>query len=109
MRVTITAKRVGSFGGDVDGARAGAARAVAIGTLTLEGMVAAAAPVDTGFLKGSVSSRIEGTRGVVTVGAEYGPYVNYGTRRMAAQPFFDNAVEAFRPIYAGIVRREVLG
>lgn len=108
MEVRITPRRVGSFTDDARRAERGAQRAVRIGTMTLEGLVAAGAPVDTGFLKGSVQGRAESsTRGVVTVGAEYGAYVNYGTRYVRSQPFFDEALRAFPPIFGAIVAREV--
>lgn len=107
MRISITPRRVGSFRPDTLRVQDGARRAVRVGTMILEGMVAQEAPVDTGFLRASVSSRFDGSRGVVTVGAEYGAYVNYGTRYQGANPFFDRAVDRFRPVYAGIVRREV--
>lgn len=55
-------------------------------------------PVDTGNLRSSISFRIEHvgatTVGVVGTNVEYAPYVEYGTRRMAAQPFLRPALEA---------------
>lgn len=107
--LSITPRRIGSFRPEVDRANAGRVRAVRVGTFLLEGMIAARAPVDTGFLQASVSSRFDGQVGVVTVGAEYGAYVNYGTRFQSAQPFFDDAVNEFRPVWPSIVRREVVG
>ena len=37
------------------------------------------------------------TSAYVAVGATYGLYVNYGTRRMPARPFWEPAIEAARP------------
>src|SRR6266498_1987422 len=37
------------------------------------------------------------TSAYVAVGATYGMYVNYGTRRMPARPFWEPAIEAARP------------
>ena len=56
----------------------------------------AAAPVDTGRLRASNGYKIEsdGTVGFVFNTAEYAPYVNFGTMRMRAMPFFSAAVEA---------------
>lgn len=55
------------------------------------------APVDTGFLKSSIQAKmISETQGVVSVGAEYGIYVEYGTRFQAAQPYLGPAVTAVR-------------
>ena len=123
MLVRMTARRSGSFGTNATTARAGAARAVQIGTLTLNGLVVAeierswggkktrpAGPlVDTGNLVGSVQHTASGLRGEVRVGAEYAPYLEYGTRHMRAFPFFSNAVDRFRPMWRQIVSREVLG
>lgn len=51
------------------------------------------APVDTGFMRRSVTMSIMsgGLVGMATPTAEYAPYVNYGTRFQAAQPFVSNA------------------
>jgi HK97 gp10 family phage protein len=47
------------------------------------------APVDTGYLRRSITMNISegGLVGMVTPRAEYAPYLEYGTRFMAAQPF----------------------
>lgn len=47
------------------------------------------APVDTGFLRSSIAAKAEGpARWVVSVGAEYGAFVEFGTHKAAAQPYF---------------------
>lgn len=53
------------------------------------------APVDTGALRGSIESvSVEaGYSADVIAGAEYAAYVEYGTYKMAAQPFLTPAVE----------------
>ena len=53
-------------------------------------------PVDTGFLKGSITLNIGGLEGSTDVGAHYGGYVNNGTRFMGARPFLTNAFELQR-------------
>lgn len=47
------------------------------------------APVDTGFLRRSIVFAIAdgGLTATSTAGAEYAPYLEYGTRFMSAQPF----------------------
>lgn len=47
------------------------------------------APLDTGFLERSIVFSLAngGLTAQTLVGAEYGPYVEYGTRYMAAQPY----------------------
>ncbi len=55
------------------------------------------APVRTGFLRDSITTEMLGDfTGTVTVGAYYGVYVNYGTRFMAAQPFWNVALDEGR-------------
>lgn len=69
------------------------------------------APVDTGYLRSSISSvSVEaGKTAEVIVGANYGAYVEYGTYKMAAQPYLGPAVDEheaeffgmFGPVFAG--------
>ena len=66
------------------------------------------APVDTGFLKGSIATKVESpTMALVIASAEYASYVEYGTYKMAAQPFLMPAAEitgvGFRAALEGIV------
>lgn len=57
-----------------------------------------AAPVDTGFLKGSIQAKQLGAMlWQITVGAEYGIYVELGTTTQAPQPYLLPAAEAVRP------------
>lgn len=51
------------------------------------------APVDTGFLRRSIVMELAngGYTGKSTAGAEYAPYLEYGTRFMAKQPFMGPA------------------
>lgn len=45
------------------------------------------AAVDTGFMKRSITIEVSDLEGRVSVGAEYAPYVEYGTRFNGSQPF----------------------
>lgn len=64
------------------------------------------APVRTGYLRSSiVNEKIDYGRHKVTVGARYGAYVEYGTRNMAAQPFFRPAVEENKAIFMQQMRQ----
>lgn len=62
--------------------------------------------VDTGNLKGSVQSEEESALAWwVWVGADYGIHLEFGTRRMAARPFFFNQVERIRPVLVDVMGR----
>jgi len=62
--------------------------------LKIEAQAKIAAPVDTGFLQNSIQSSFpDELTGVVSVGAEYGIYVELGTSRAPAQPFLLPAAE----------------
>lgn len=57
-------------------------------------------PVDTGRLRASITHSLEsdsrGLVGVVGTDVHYAPYVEFGTSRMAAQPFLRPALAAAR-------------
>ena len=60
----------------------------------VEAYAKASSPVRTGKLKGSIKrERLGPNSHKVTVSAFYGIYVNYGTRYMRAQPFWEPAIE----------------
>lgn len=60
----------------------------------IQATAAAYAPVRTGYLKNSIIVQsIDVYEAQVTVGAEYGMYVELGTRYMSAQPYFYPAVD----------------
>lgn len=89
----------------------------------LQATAASNAPVDTGFLRNSiytvtsqdstyggagsppgdsyllpeVDTPPDDLTAYVAVGANYGVYVNYGTRYMTAQPFWEPAIDAVTP------------
>lgn len=58
------------------------------------------APVDTGNLRRSITLKIEPKVATVKATAEYAPYVEYGTRFMAAQPYMRVAYYDERELYA---------
>ena len=55
------------------------------------------APVDTGMLRASITSTGGGSEYEIGTNIEYAPFVEFGTRYMAAQPFllpaFDDKAE----------------
>lgn len=52
---------------------------------------------DTGRLASSISVRITGYEAVIFSRTRYAEYLEFGTRDMAARPFFNPAVERNRP------------
>lgn len=48
--------------------------------------------VDTGNLRNSISHASDGTYAYIGTDVEYAPYVEFGTSRMEARPFLQNAV-----------------
>ncbi len=66
------------------------------------------ARVDTGTLKRSIGLGITDTTAVVEATAEYAPYVEFGTRRMEAQPYlgpaFNEQKEKFKSDMSKLVR-----
>jgi HK97 gp10 family phage protein len=66
-------------------------------------------PSKQGDLLPPVARPMTDTEAIVAVGAAYAIYVEYGTSRMAAQPFLIPAAEAVRPVFtaamAAIERR----
>lgn len=62
------------------------------GTMAQE-MAAGVCPVDTGYLQSSIHGSGGDTDGEIEASAEYAQYVEYGTWKMAAQPYFTSAVE----------------
>lgn len=52
-------------------------------------------PVKTGHLRSSISHHKEGADTVVIgTNVEYAPYVHYGTYKMAARPFLQDALDS---------------
>ena len=64
------------------------------------------APVDTGHLRSSISyERLDEHAALVMVKATYGHFVEYGTRRMGAQPYLIPASEAERKPFEQRLRK----
>jgi len=66
----------------------------------IEGQAKAVVPVDTGFLKNSISVEPAGDlTAYVGPHAEYSVHVEYGTSRSRAQPYMRPAAERVRPAF----------
>lgn len=77
--------------------------------MAAEGYAKRACPVDTGNLRNSIAHAVESAEDAVYVGTnvEYAPYVELGTRRMAAQPFLRPAATEHGGTYREILRRNL--
>ena len=64
------------------------------------------AAVDTGFMKRSITMRVDitGLAGYIVASAEYSPYVEFGTRYMGSQPFMRPAAREQAPIFMNDLR-----
>jgi HK97 gp10 family phage protein len=82
----------------VPGIRKGVQEAVARTALQVESDAKGLAPVDTGRLRSSIKADISPSGLSATVGTnvEYAVFVEFGTRRQAAQPFLGPAFEQNR-------------
>jgi hypothetical protein len=73
-------------------------RFLAKAAFDIEAWAKVAAPYATGFLSGSITAyRVQALWWRVAVGAEYGVYVEFGTRYMAARPYLVPAFERVVP------------
>lgn len=71
----------------------------------LEAQMKVRAPIDTGFLRGSIqTSKVKAGHWRVVVGADYGLYLEYGTVHNRAQPFRDPAIRVVRPRFTKAMR-----
>lgn len=59
--------------------------------------------VDTGRLRGSISHATDESAAYIGTNVEYGPYVELGTRKMAARPFLRNAITGYTEDYKRII------
>lgn len=73
----------------------------------VEGQAKNRAPVDTGALKNSISTEFEdnGLTGIIAPHVEYATFVEFGTRRMSAQPYMTPAAEAVKPAFVAAMKQ----
>ena len=74
-----------------------ASRAVAKTALDCEAAAKRKAPVDTGALRNSIGTSIAGLAAEIGPTVNYAPYQEYGTSRMAAQPYMGPALDEVTP------------
>lgn len=83
----------------VDALRSALPAAVAAGGLLIENEAKMLCPVRTGTLRRSIHTDVEHesqdrVSARVSPGVDYGPYIELGTRSMAAQPYLRPALES---------------
>ena len=80
--------------------QARAEQIVSKATFDVEAEAKTVVPVDTGNLKNSITANlVKPLEGVVSTGVEYAEYVEYGTSKMAAQPYMTPAAETVKPAW----------
>jgi HK97 gp10 family phage protein len=106
MSVTIEASIVGNqWPAILAGLQPKAELIVAKAAMDIQAHAQGRAPVDTGTLKNSIQAvRVGAAHWRVVVGADYGVYVEYGTYRMAAQPYLRPAVQTVRPLFLAALK-----
>ena len=62
-------------------------------------------PVDTGILRGSIVSKVTHDKAIVGTSIEYAQHVEYGTRKMSAQPYLRPALDSNRKGLVELYRR----
>ncbi len=135
MNLSVTVKN--DFGKLTAAAIGQIDRAVRKAAFDIEREAKQRAPVDTGFLRASIYTVTKGGSGfkvspsgatgaaqrtlfspvsltdsheaIVAVGAQYGIYLEYGTRRSPAQPFMTPAVMKVKPKFEADIARALEG
>ena len=96
--MTADASQVYALAADLDAAgdevEKRARRVVTRTAFSVQGMAQGLAPVDTGFLRSSISIDLRVLEAEIGPTANYGLYVEMGTSRMSPQPFMYPAAEA---------------
>lgn len=95
------------------GARVGALGAVIVRrtAFAIEGTSKQLAPVDTGALRGSIGTDFHGDGRFAAMEAEIGPtqsygaYVEWGTARMAPQPYMTPALDRHSPEFIAAIEQ----
>lgn len=64
----------------------------------VENDIVAGCPVDTGLLVSTIRAESVGDTVYITIGTDYWAYVEYGTSKMAAQPFIRPALSRRRGV-----------
>jgi len=106
MKIEIRILNLREFMGRLDEAAAGVRKAASKEVMTslvkVESGAKRRCPVDTGRLRSSIHTEIESEfSGSVGTDVYYGPYNEWGTVKMAAQPFLYPAFDEETPLLVG--------
>ena len=66
-------------------------------------------PVDTGRLRNSISHTDDGEAAYIGTNVEYGPFIEFGTSKMRAQPYLEPAVTRHKDEYKEITYNALKG
>lgn len=66
-----------------------------------------ACPVDTGRLRSSISHTHDKNTAYIGTNVEYGPYVEMGTKKMAARPYLKPAIADHIQEYKNTIEQEL--
>ncbi len=85
MKVNVTYN--GSLSDLAAGIEAAVSEAIAAGAEVVAGGARSICPVDTGALQASIAVSQSGTNAQISANTDYAAYVEFGTSKMAAQPY----------------------
>ena len=75
--------------------------------LYVEGSAKEKAPVDTGRLRASISSKVKATEAEIGTPVFYAPFVEFGTKRMRAQPYLIPALQGAKSAIEGFLKEAI--
>ena len=88
-------------------------KALTEAALIVEGQAVSLAPVDTGNLKNSITHQVKGDEARIGTNTDYGPYLEFGTRKMPAQPYLRPAMDKnknnIQKILADMIGKDIEG
>lgn len=97
----VTASDLGypEFEGEAEPIQVDYSAAIADMISTFLSVATSLVPVDTGYLQSSIHAEGSGTSASFYADAEYAQYVEYGTYKMRAQPYFHPALDQAIEVY----------
>ena len=73
----------------------------------MEAQAKALAPVDTGYMRNSVSTKLAFLSATLSVSAKYATYVEFGTSKQTPQPFFYLAFDSLKDELTRTLERQI--